>query len=343
MTTPLSTADLDKLLERTSRTFALSIPMLPEPTRSQVTLAYLLFRIADTFEDAATWPKERRVGALEDFAGLVEQAADGEMACDDLADRAQAEVDGWTGEIRAGEADPDELPSSHEGYLELLEATPQVLCRYLELPDEARRIVGHHTVRTARGMAGFVQRADDDGHLVLDDEDDLVRYCYVVAGIVGELLTDLFILGRPALGEDAEYLESRAAPFGEALQLVNILKDADDDAEEGRRFLPPGLGRDVVFRRARRDLETASEYVLHLQRAYDAGGAERGLVAFTALPVRLAWATLEKVEKHGPGSKVSRPTVYRLAADLERALDEGTPAVAPPTSNPSPPASHPAA
>ncbi len=329
VTTPLSTADLDQLLERTSRTFALSIPMLPEPTRSQVTLAYLLFRIADTFEDAAAWPKERRVGALDGFAELVDLAADGEIDCDGLAERAQGEVSRWTGEIRSGE-----LPSSHEGYLELLQATPQVLCRYLELPDEARRIVGHHTVRTARGMAGFVQRADGDGRLVLADEDDLVRYCYVVAGIVGELLTGLFILGRPALAEDAGYLESRAATFGEALQLVNILKDADDDAEEGRRFLPPGLEREVVFRRARGDLETASEYVLRLQRAQLAGGAERGLVAFTALPVRLAWATLEKVEEHGPGSKVSRPTVFRLAADLERALDEGTPAVVPPTSHP---------
>jgi len=325
VTTPLSTADLDQLLERTSRTFALSIPMLPEPTRSQVTLAYLLFRIADTFEDAASWPKRRRVRALNEFAELVESGASGEVDCAALAERAEGAVSSWTGEIRSGD-----LPSSHQGYLELLEATPQVLCRYLELPDEARRIVGHHTVRTARGMAGFVERADDGGRLVLDDEDDLVRYCYVVAGIVGELLTDLFVLGRPALAADADYLETRAATFGEALQLVNILKDADDDAEEGRRFLPPGLEREVVFRRARGDLETASEYVLRLQQAQLAGGAERGLVAFTALPVRLAWATLEKVEKHGPGSKVSRPTVFRLAASLERALDKGTPAVAPP-------------
>ena len=42
---------LDQLLERTSRTFALSIPLLPEPARREVTLAYLLLRIADTLED----------------------------------------------------------------------------------------------------------------------------------------------------------------------------------------------------------------------------------------------------------------------------------------------------
>jgi len=44
--------DVDDLLQKTSRTFAVTIPMLPSPTRQQVGLAYLLFRIIDTFEDA---------------------------------------------------------------------------------------------------------------------------------------------------------------------------------------------------------------------------------------------------------------------------------------------------
>src|ERR1044071_4312246 len=64
-------ADLDDLLEQTSRTFALSIPVLPEPTRREVMIAYLLFRIADTFEDASHWEPERRIAALADFRGLL--------------------------------------------------------------------------------------------------------------------------------------------------------------------------------------------------------------------------------------------------------------------------------
>ena len=47
--------DVNDLLVKTSRTFALAIPLLPEPTRREVGLAYLLFRIADTFEDATAW------------------------------------------------------------------------------------------------------------------------------------------------------------------------------------------------------------------------------------------------------------------------------------------------
>ena len=67
------TVDLEQLLIATSRTFALSIPLLPEPTRREVTLAYLLFRIADTFEDAPSWPRAARIEALERFGRLLEQ------------------------------------------------------------------------------------------------------------------------------------------------------------------------------------------------------------------------------------------------------------------------------
>src|SRR5207244_6985647 len=64
-------ASLEDLLEKTSRTFALSIPVLPEPTKRQVMIAYLLFRIADTFEDASHWPPQLRVEALREFQQLL--------------------------------------------------------------------------------------------------------------------------------------------------------------------------------------------------------------------------------------------------------------------------------
>ena len=44
----IMTFPLDDLLEKTSRTFALAIPLLPTPAREAVGLAYLLFRVADT-------------------------------------------------------------------------------------------------------------------------------------------------------------------------------------------------------------------------------------------------------------------------------------------------------
>ncbi len=295
-------ADLEDLLIKTSRTFALSIPLLPEPTRREVTIAYLLFRIADTFEDSASWPRSKRIEALRVFSELLAEPAPEET-------RRQAER--WAADA----------PIDHAGYQELMSEVPFVLDAFFELGDEAREIVRRHTVRTADGMAGFVARTDDGGELELSDLEDLRGYCYVVAGIVGEMLTELFLLDRPPLAPIAGDLRARSRLFGEALQLVNILKDSSFDATEGRSYLPPGVGRDEVFGLARGDLRAAGEYVLALQRA----GAERGLVAFNALPVLLAVATLDKVEARGPGSKISRPQVYRIVRRMDRALDRDLP------------------
>ncbi|HSS48347.1 MAG TPA: squalene/phytoene synthase family protein, partial [Thermoanaerobaculia bacterium] len=248
-TTPRTTwrePDLEQLLIATSRTFALAIPLLPEPTRREVTISYLLFRIADTFEDAASWPRALRIAALERFVRLLE-APDRE------------------GIAAVGDEWAEEVPVDQPGYRELLAAVPFVFDSFLALAPEAVALIREHTVRTAHGMAGFVARTGDDGELSLRDVADLQAYCYTVAGIVGELLTELFILGRPAVSAVAPALRQRARAFGEGLQLVNILKDSASDATQGRRYLPEDADRAAVLELARRDLQQAAEYALTLQ------------------------------------------------------------------------------
>lgn len=295
---------VDDLLVKTSRTFALSIPLLPEPTRRQVGVAYLLFRIADTFEDAAEWDRSRQLRALHDFVELLR---------DPDADGARTLGRRWATEV----------PIDHEGYLELLRDTPVVMSSFEALSPAARKIIRHHTIRTSEGMAGFVERTGEDGVLRLRDIDDLRAYCYTVAGIVGELSTELFLLGRERLEAIRGFLASRAPRFGEALQLVNILKDSAFDTNEGRCYLPPEVDRDEIFALAREDLGIAADYTLALQDA----GAPRGVVAFCALPIRLAQAALHRVEESGPGAKISRERVFEIVDAMNRALDEARPAV----------------
>jgi farnesyl-diphosphate farnesyltransferase len=294
--------DLGTLLTRTSRTFALAIPELPEPTRREVEIAYLLFRIADTFEDATLWSPARKTAALAEFEALV--AEDPEADAIALA--------------RAWHDDP---PVEHEGYVELLGRTDDVLAALAELRPGAQRVIRRHVARTARGMADYARR---DGELDLQTLEELRDYCYVVAGIVGEMLTELFVLERPELSAAAPGLETRARYFGEGLQLTNIVKDAAGDVEEGRSFLPSGTSHKEVFALAREDLRLAEEYVTLLERS----GAPAGLVGFNAMPVLLAWETLNRVEAQGPGAKLTREEVFRLVADMHRALAEGEPVMA---------------
>lgn len=295
--------DLDLLLERTSRTFALSIPPLPDDLRRQVTIAYLLFRIADTFEDASAWPVAQRTAALDAFIALLREP-----------NRAEAE--------RLASRWVEEKPATHAGYLQLIEAVPAVLHEFIALPPGAVATIREHVIRSAEGMARWVERTRD-GELHLAGIDDLRAYCYTVAGIVGEMLTELFLLSAPEIEHIAAYLRARATLFGEALQLVNILKDSAADRAEGRSYLPEGVDVAEVFALARADLLAATEYILALQRAH----APRGIIAFTAVPVQLAWASLAKIEKGGPGSKIGRTEVFLLIRQVEQAVDKGEPPV----------------
>jgi len=290
---------LDDLLVKTSRTFALSIPVLPEPTRREVTVAYLLFRIADTLEDSTLWSQQRKLDELKRFDSLLDKPS--------LEEAAGLAAD-WV-------AEP---PLNHEGYVELLSETPRVLQAHLALSRRARNLVSRHTRRTIEGMAGFVAR-EEEGVLRLRDLDDLRAYCYAVAGIVGEMLTELFLLGRTMLTPLAPLLRKNAATFGEALQLVNILKDSADDAKEGRCYLPPQMERSEVTALARHDLGIAGRYSQRLFLAR----APRGVVEFTLLPVLLARATLDRLDQEGPGAKITRYEVQAIVARMNDALNQG--------------------
>ena len=168
-------------------------------------------------------------------------------------------------------------------------------------------------------MAEFIARGDGSGTLRLETLRELHEYCFVVAGIVGELLTELYLLGCPELTQVATELRARAARFGEGLQLVNILKDAQPDAAEGRVYLPRDVPLSELFALARADLLVALEYTELIR---DAGG-DLGTVAFNALNARLGLATLRELRDHGLGSKLTRVQLSGLADDVMRSIHRG--------------------
>jgi farnesyl-diphosphate farnesyltransferase len=276
---------------------------LPLPTRDEVGLAYLLFRIVDTFEDATRWAPYTRMAAIRDFLPLLEEPDPA------LARRIAARCT----------ADP---PVDHAGYMELLREIPLVLSCLHGLPARSRDILRAHVRRSAEGMIEVVSRSGVDRVLRLDSIPELRDYCYVVAGIVGEMLTELFLLNHPRVTPAADFLRARSRLFGEGLQLVNILKDAEADEREGRIYFPPAQQPEVIAL-AREDLRAAAEYALALQQ----NGAEGGLVGFNALLVRLAIGTLAAIEARRPGNKLTRVEVLAILADVTRQIDQGQPAL----------------
>lgn len=293
---------IEELLQATSRTFALSIPLLPKPLCDEITLAYLVFRIADTIEDADHLGRDDRCNSLTQLLEIL-QALLITKSDDSSA------VEAWSNQHRE--------VSDNEDYNQLVSDTPRVLRLVAALRTPATVAIHRHASRSIRGMRATLRRADTDGGLVLNSVDELRQYCYYVAGIVGEMITELFLADHESShgdvdGSQRSELHETAASFGEALQLVNILKDSGDDAICGRSYLPPQVPREQIHAIANKSLLSAERYVQTLRNI----AAAPGMIAFCDAPLQLAKRTLQVVAQHGPGSKVPREETVRLLQDV---------------------------
>jgi len=304
-----------EMLPRVSRTFALSIEALPPGLREAVRVSYLLCRVVDTVEDAASLPWPAREALFETFDDCL---------LDDGADPAGFER--LAAALGAG--GPDEA---------LCRGAGAVFRAFRALPATDREAVRPHVLDLSLGMRMYAARAARLGRFRLRDLPDLERYCYYVAGTVGELLTPLFAAWVPGLDPETRVaLQARSASFGQGLQLVNVVKDVAEDLERGALFLPETLLAehgaptdarllDPAFReagvaairavagRARAHLERAREYTLLWPIP---AGSE--VVRFCAVPLLLALGTLTEVESgpdtllRGRSPKVSREAVARV-------------------------------
>lgn len=306
---------LHTLLLKTSRTFALNIPLLPSPLVESVTLGYLLFRNADTIEDAYLWSKERRVAELERFISVVSQPDQSELAHAFAATYEQEEL------IQ----DPS--------HTELLQQTPFLMDQLVQLPPSYTQVIIDHVTRTARGMQDWVLYHDNTNQLSLDRLKQLDDYCYTVAGIVGEMLTTLFALYSPHIEEGRLlYLRTLEIGYAAGLQLTNIIKDSFRDHKEGRHYIPqqylplnPDDTSDKIIPilyYAYKHLLEGIEYVLGVP------AQEIGIRKFCLVPIVLAGATLDRLLQHraalysGDDVKINRRRVFELLNEIEEVVSD---------------------
>lgn len=203
------------VLPRVSRTFALNIRLLPPAMAEAVGVGYLICRILDTVEDAATRDRHFKAPLLKSFPSLLENPG--------------LPAQGWF--------DTALLADMTDGERDLLANGPQVLAVFHGLAPAVQKAMIPPITRMAEGMALTVERTPDGGRLHLVDHGDLLRYCYFVAGTVGELLTALFQDATRDAGRK-KVLHENAVAFGNGLQLVNILKDFRSDSGRGVCYIP---------------------------------------------------------------------------------------------------------
>ena len=197
-----------------SRTFALTIPQLPEPLRTVIGNAYLLCRIADTVEDEPHLTFKQK----EHFLGRFVEVVAGRASATDFA----------------AELHPLLSEATSAAERDLVTQTATVVALTRTLRRRQRNAIQRCIRIMAAGTADFSAMSTRG----LTTERELDRYCYYVAGVVGETITELLCEYSDEIAERGCLLRAQAADFGRALQLVNIIKDLWEDRARGVCWLP---------------------------------------------------------------------------------------------------------
>jgi farnesyl-diphosphate farnesyltransferase len=209
------------LLRGVSRSFYVSIRLLPAALRRPVALAYLLARATDTLADTADLPAAERREQLEALAAAI----DGRLPAAATA----ANVAASFARLQHNTAEHD-----------LIVALPQCLSWLDEVTpadrDDIQAVLRHIT----RGQALDLERfPHGTPPVALDSPEQLDEYTYLVAGCVGEFWTELCFRHLPAFAcLPKQRMRELGREYGMGLQLVNILRDAGSDLAAGRCYFP---------------------------------------------------------------------------------------------------------
>ncbi|MHC8441954.1 MAG: phytoene/squalene synthase family protein, partial [Candidatus Eutrophobiaceae bacterium] len=207
-----------RILQDVSRTFALTIPQLPPQLARVVGNAYLLCRIADTIEDDRKLSTDTKRSYAQLFDTVVKGAASSERFAADLS----AELSTQT-------------PAAE---IDLINHTPAVIRITHSLSVRQRQILERCVHTMTKGMAHYQTHQSGNSIASLAD---MGGYCYHVAGVVGEMLTELFCDHLNADESLTRQLNALAASFGQALQMTNILKDIWEDRQRDACWLPKAV------------------------------------------------------------------------------------------------------
>lgn len=207
------------LLKEVSRSFYLTLRVLPGSIRPQIGLAYLLARSTDTIADTDALPREERLATLAAVRERIRGGAGRPLQLDRLAGR--------------------QTSPAERVLLQRLEETVTLL-ESLEPGDQERVrdvleiIISGQTLDLER-----FGRVETGQVMALETDEQLDDYIFRVAGCVGEFWTRMCRAHAfPQASLDETFLLRNGVRFGKGLQLVNVLRDLPRDLRLGRCYLP---------------------------------------------------------------------------------------------------------
>jgi farnesyl-diphosphate farnesyltransferase len=301
----------DHILPHVSRTFALTIPQLPGGLRVAVSCAYLLCRIADTIEDEPALSPPETLALLQRFSALLAGHGEARVLAREIAQRLT-----------------DRTLSAERELVSNMERVIGVMSR---LNEPQRAAIQRCVELMCYGMPRFQFSASVKG---LAHSTDLDDYCYYVAGVVGEMLTELFCDYSAQIARHRPALSALAASFAQGLQMTNILKDVWEDRSRGACWLPQDVftrhGIDLAqvssepfdprFGAGFRELIGVAHAHLRNALAYTLliPSRETGIRRFCLWAIGLAVLTLRKIDHNPRFTAGAQVKVTRKAVAMTR-------------------------
>ena len=217
---------LGDLLSKVSRSFYLTLAVLPASVRTQVGLAYLFARAADTITDTDLIEQSERIIHLKNFQKIF------------ALDTMDWEI---VQSIQVALISHQALPAERI----LLERLEDCFKVYLECELSDRIRINDLMATLTKGMEmdlTLFHSSTAENIISLETQEDLNRYTYYVAGCVGEYWTNLMCAHLSSLNKwDVKQMSNIGISFGKGLQLTNIVKDVAKDLSRGRCYIPASL------------------------------------------------------------------------------------------------------
>ncbi len=223
---PPSADSWNELLRATSRSFYLTLRVLPARVRPQIGLAYLLARTTDTIADTEILPVAQRLAALQQLRERILGQNAAPLTFGELARQQGAPAEKLL--LERVEDSLAALQTCSAADLKLIRDVLDTITSGQEL--DLRRFGG-------AGLPGSGSVAHPIA--ALETAAELDDYTYRVAGCVGEFWTKICRAHLfPKTRLDEQQLIADGIRFGKGLQLVNILRDLPTDLKNGRCYLP---------------------------------------------------------------------------------------------------------